>query len=318
MCEQLALQAVTISEELGGQGFGDVELAAVCEELGRAVYMGPLFATALATFALQACGDTEIQPRIAAGEITATLAVHEPERGWALDAPSVTAVRDGDGYRLTGTKAWVLDGTTADVLIVSAGESLVAVRRDAAGVDAVPVAVLDLTRPLATVSFDGAAASWVGSIAALPSAMLRADAALAAEQAGGAQACLEMTVEYAAERIQFGRPIGSYQAIRHRLADMFVLAETARATARHAARAVAQAPDDPETAVAIGVARSFCSEAYLTVAEQAIQLHGGIGFTWEHPAHLFFKRAKASALMFGDPAAQRARVAPALMNPTAR
>ena len=310
MCEQLALPGLIVPEQLGGQGFGIVELGTVLEEFGRAVYMGPLFATALATRALLLCGDTHYLPRIADGSITATLAVHEPGCGWRVDRPSTT-VSDG---RVTGTKAWVLDGASADLLIVSAGEELFAIERGAgAGVEASRVEVLDLTRPLATVTFDGVEATRVGSVDTLPEVMRYADAALACEQAGGAQACLEMTVAYAGERLQFGRPIGSYQAVRHRCADMFVLAETARATARHATRALAT--DDPDGEVAVGVAASYCSEAFLAVAEETIQLHGGVGFTWEHPAHLYFKRAKASALMFGDPAVHRARIAPALMNP---
>jgi alkylation response protein AidB-like acyl-CoA dehydrogenase len=312
MCDQLALSALTIPEDLGGQGFGFAELAVVLEELGRVGYMGPLFATALATNALLLAGDIQYVPRIASGEITATLAVHEPGHGWAT-AATTTVTHTDDTHRLTGTKAWVLDGATADLVIVSAGHDLFAVEADQSGVTAEPVAVLDLTRPLATVTFTDVIATRVGPADALESVMRTANAALAAQQAGGAQACLEMTVAYAAERIQFGRPIGSYQAVRHRLADMFVLAETARATARHAAQALATG--DPDSKVAVGVAASYCSEAFLRIAEETIQLHGGIGFTWEHPAHLFFKRAKASALMFGDPAAQRARIAHALTNP---
>jgi alkylation response protein AidB-like acyl-CoA dehydrogenase len=313
MCDQLALPALTVPERLGGQGFGFFELATVLEELGRVAYLGPVFATALATQALLRCADTQFLPEIAAGAITATLCLHEPGRGWEINEPVTTATRAGSSFRLTGTKAWVLDGATAELLLVSAGNSLFAVEGDDPGVSAVALQALDLTRPVATITLDGAQGLRVGSLDAAEEAIGYALAGLACEQAGGAQACLEMTVRYAAERIQFGRPIGSYQAVRHQCADMFVLAETARSTAHHAARAVAA--QKPDADIAVAVAKSYCSEAFLRIAESTIQLHGGIGFTWEHPAHVYFKRAKASALLFGDPAEHRARIAPALLTP---
>ncbi|MHB8695038.1 MAG: acyl-CoA dehydrogenase family protein [Solirubrobacteraceae bacterium] len=322
MSEQLALPALIIPERYGGQGYGMRELGVVLEELGRVVYMGPLFATTvLATHALVLSGDEDacdrLLPQIAGGACTATLAAFERGRGWAPDALNVEATPDGVSWRLNGSKDWVLDGATADVLLVSArsddGASLFLVERASEGVEVEPISVLDLTRPLAAVSLDGARATRIAGADVVPAVLRTALAALACEQAGGAQACLEMTVAYAGERLQFGRPIGSYQAVRHRCADMFVAAEMASATARGAARAIAE--DDPDREVAVAVAKSYCSEAFLSIAECTIQLHGGIGFTWEHPAHLYFKRAKSSALMFGDPAAHRARIAPALLEP---
>lgn len=320
MSEQLALPALAIPDRLGGQGFSFRELAVVLEELGRVAYMGPLFATSvLATQALLLSGDeqacAEFLPEIADGSRTATVAVFEPGRGWATDAVLSAAERDGDGWRLTGVKDSVLDGATADLILVNArceGESgLFAIDRASPGVSTKPIEVLDLTRPLATVRFDDSVATRVGRDDVTDEVLEYALAGLACEQAAAAEACLDMTVQYVSERIQFGRPIGSYQAVRHRCADMFVLAETARSTARHAVRSIADS--DPEAPLAVGVAKSFCSDAFLRIAQDTVQLHGGIGFTWEHPAHVFFKRAKASALMFGNPAAHRARIAPALL-----
>jgi alkylation response protein AidB-like acyl-CoA dehydrogenase len=322
MADQLALPALVIPEEHGGQGFGFAELAVVLEEMGRVVYAGPFFATTvLATHALLLSGDeracTAYLPAIAAGDRVATLAVFEPSRGWAVDADATRATRDGDRWHVSGEKAWVLDGASADLVLVTArcddGTGLFAVEADA--LSAEPLGMLDLTRPMARLRLDHAPATRVGegdaTVELLPGVLDRAAAALACEQAGGVQACLELTVAHARERFQFGRPIGSYQAVRHKLSDMFVLAETARAVAHNAARALAE--DDSDARVAVGIAKSWCSEAFLRAAADTIQLHGGIGFTWEHPAHVFFKRAKASALFLGDPAAHRERIAPQLL-----
>jgi alkylation response protein AidB-like acyl-CoA dehydrogenase len=320
MSEQLALPALAIPERYGGQGFGFQELATVLEELGRVVYMGPMFGTAcLGATALLLAGDDAacdaLLPEIAAGTRTATVALFEPTSGWRTDSIVTKARRDGDGWLISGTKDWVIDGADADLILVGAlsedGAALFAVERSDPGVVTAPIDVLDLTRPLATVQLENARGTRIGTRNVLPDVLAHALAGLACEQAGGAAACLEMTVSYASERIQFGRPIGSYQAVRHRCADMFVLCETARATARNAARAVAE--NLPDLAVALGVAKSYCSAAFLSVAQDTIQVHGGIGFTWEHPAHLYFKRAKSAALMFGDPALHRARIAPALL-----
>jgi alkylation response protein AidB-like acyl-CoA dehydrogenase len=320
MSGPLALPALAIPERYGGQGFSFRELAIVLEELGRVVYMGPLFGTAvLAVNALLLSGDEDacrgLLPKIAAGARTATVALFEPGSGWATDRIATRASRDGDGWRLSGSKDWVIDGADADLILVAArsedGAAMFAVERSDQGVATSPIDVMDLTRPLATVRLENAYGTRVGSPNVLPDVLPHALAGLACEQAGGADACLDMTVSYASERIQFGRPIGSYQAVRHRCADMFVQCETARVAARNAARAVAE--NRPDRAVAVGVAKSYCSEAFLTVAQDTVQLHGGLGFTWEHPAHMYFKRAKSAALMFGDPAWHRARIAHALL-----
>jgi alkylation response protein AidB-like acyl-CoA dehydrogenase len=324
MADQLALQALAVPEEHGGQGFGFAELAVALEELGRVNYYGPFFATTvLTTHALLLSGDDEAcaahLPRIAGGELTATVAMFETD--WALDAAATVATPDDGAWRLDGAKQRVLDGADAGMLLVTArcedGIGLFAVDGDADGLRRSPSSVLDLTRPLASIDLVGVAATRVGSGDAtaklLPALRDHALAALACEQAGGTQACVEMTVAYATDRFQFGRAIGSYQAVRHRCADMFIAAETSRATARHAARAVADG--DPDGPVAAAIAKSYCSEQFLRAAADTIQLHGGTGFTWEHPAHVFFKRAKASSLLFGDPAAHRARMAPALLRP---
>jgi alkylation response protein AidB-like acyl-CoA dehydrogenase len=322
MSEQLALPGIAIPEQYGGQGFGFKELAMVLEELGRVVYVGPLYATAcLAAHALLLSGDEDacgtLLPEIAAGTRTATVAMVEPGGGWDPGRVTTSAYRDGDEWRLSGSKDWVIDGAVADVILVGArcddGAAVFAVDRTDPGVVAMPIDVLDLTRPLATVRFEQARGARIGTRNVLPDLVPYALAGLACEQAGAAAACLEMTVSYVSERIQFGRPIGSYQAVRHRCADMFVLSETARATARSAARAITE--NRPDGAVSVGIAKSYCSEAFLTVAEDTVQLHGGIGFTWEHPAHVYFKRAKSAAMMFGDPARHRAQIAPELLSP---
>ena len=325
LCDQLELPALAIPERYGGQGFGFRELAVALEELGRVAYTGPFFATAvLAASALVLASDeeacSEYLPRIATGDCTGTLAAFEPGGEWSLDCRCTTAALTDGVWRIDGVKDLVLDGDGADLLIVTArceeDIGLFAVDGRDPGVEATPLPVLDLTRPIATLRLNGVTATRIGGEdagrAVLPAVLDRALAGLACEQAGATQACLEMTVTYASERFQFGRPIGSYQAVRHRCADMFVLAESARATARNAARALAE--EDPDSEVAVGVAKSYCSDAFLTVADAAIQLHGGIAFTWEHPAHVYFKRAKASALMFGDPALHRVRIAPRLLD----
>jgi len=328
LADQLALPALAVPERYGGQGFGLGELGIALYEMGRVVYFGPFLANVLAGQALLLGGDENAceayLPAVATGERTATLAIFEPGAAWRIDAPATAAVGDGESWRLNGEKAWVLDGASADTLLVSAtcdGDlGLFAVDAAGEGVSVESVSVLDLTRPLARVSLDSTPATRIGggdTKEVLEAVLDRAIAALACEQAGGIRGCLEMTAAYAAERIQFGRAIGSYQAVRHRLADMFVLAETAESVARNAVRALDE--HDGDARVAVGVAGSWCSDAYLHAAGDTIQLHGGIGFTWEHPAHLFFKRAKASAMLFGDAAWQRERVAPDLLSiPTAR
>jgi alkylation response protein AidB-like acyl-CoA dehydrogenase len=316
MAEQVGLQGIHVPEALGGAGLGHVELGVVLEELGRSLACLPYFSTVgLAVNALLASGDErargELLPRLASGEATGTLAVLEAPGSWDLDALATRARRDGDGWVVDGAKAFVVDGHTADVLLVAArspgGLSVFAVEGGGAGVERVPVPQLDQTRKLARVELAGAPATLVGEEGGaatwLPRALDLAAAALAMEQVGGARRCLDMTVAYAKERHQFGRAIGSFQAIKHRCADMLLRVESARAAAYYAAWAAAE--DAEELPAVASLARAYCSEAYSWVAGETIQVHGGIGFTWEHDAHLYFKRAKASELLLGDPAHHR-------------
>jgi alkylation response protein AidB-like acyl-CoA dehydrogenase len=316
MAERVGMQGIQVAEAFGGAGLGHVELGIVMEELGRSLACVPYFSTVgLAVNALLTSGDEraqrELLPRFASGEATGTLAVLEPAGSWDLDAVATTARRHGDGWVVDGAKAFVIDGHTADVLLVAArtpgGLGLFAVEGGAAGVERVPVPQLDQTRKLARVELSAAPATLVGEEGGagswLPRALDLAAVALAMEQVGGAQRCLDMSVEYAKARHQFGRPIGSFQAIKHRCADMLVRVESARATAYYAAWAAAEGAQ--ELPAVASLARAYCSEAFSWVAGETIQVHGGIGFTWEHDAHLYFKRAKASELLLGDPAHHR-------------
>ncbi|WGL54031.1 acyl-CoA/acyl-ACP dehydrogenase [Nocardioides sp. BP30] len=318
MAEQLMLQGIAIPEEYGGAGFGPVELGVVLEEMGRALVVAPYFSTvALAGQTLTACRDEQARsawlPGIAAGALTATLAV--ADRTGEIDPAGVetTATRAEDGWRLAGTKRFVIDGATADLIIVAATVdddlALFTVEGDAAGLRRELLATVDATRQLATVTFEDAPAVRIEDDAEAVLARVAdlSAAALAAEQAGGAAAALEMAVEYARIRVQFGRPIGSFQAIKHRCADLLLEVESARNAAFAAASLLAQ--DDAEGPVAAALAAAWCATAYTHAAKENIQFHGGIGFTWEHDAHFFLKRAKTSELLLGTPARHRARVA---------
>ncbi|MFF5140048.1 acyl-CoA dehydrogenase family protein [Streptomyces sp. NPDC013157] len=316
--DQLRLPALAIPEEYGGDGYGLVELGVVLEEMGRALFCAPFFATVLlAAQALLASGDGEAcarhLPGIAAGRTTATLAVAEDNGSWDPAMVSTRAVPDGDGgWKLNGRKSFVIDGTTADLLLVVArtvaGPTLFAVDRNAPGVTAEPMETLDATRAMARLTLDAVPATPVGVDGAGGRVMAEvldvAVVGLAAEQAGGARRCLEMSTEYARTRHQFGRPIGSFQAVKHKCADMLVQVELAEASAREAAL-LAAGEDFP---VAAAVAHASCSRAYMVVAMENIQVHGGIGFTWEHPAHLYFRRAKSAQLLFGGPAVYHERL----------
>ncbi|MFI6516169.1 acyl-CoA dehydrogenase family protein [Spirillospora sp. NPDC050679] len=314
LAEQVGACALLVPEEHGGAGFTLAETHVVCEELGRTLAPVPYLASAvLATEALLACGAADVLPELAAGERVATLAWAE-QGSW--DAGSIaTAERDG---RLTGVKEHVLDGADADLLLVPArtadgGLGLYLVEAGAPGLAVEASPTLDPTRPLARVTLDGVPARPLAADAApvLERLLAVAAAALSAEQLGGAQRCLDMTVEYAKTRVQFGRPIGSFQAVKHRLADLYVLVESARSASYHAAAGLAEGAPDAGTRAAL--AKAYCSEAFTAVAAETVQLHGGIGFTWEHDAHLYFKRAHGSARLFGDPAWHRARLGDAVL-----
>ncbi|WP_068178525.1 acyl-CoA dehydrogenase family protein [Mycobacterium sp. UM_CSW] len=310
MASELGLHGIGVPEQWGGAGAGMAELAVVFEEMGRALLCSPFFATvALATQAILASGDEaaaeEFVPGLVDGSATATLILNGQLDAWDPAAVTLRAERHGAAYRIHGEAPLVIDGHTADVILVAAstdaGISLLAIRAGAEAVRRTPLAGLDRTRKVAHLGFDGAPAGLIGADGAAAGFLARAAdlavVALAAEQVGAAQRCLDMAVDYAKNRIQFGRPIGSFQAIKHRCADMLVQVEGARSAEEHAADAAGT--DDLPTAAS--VAKMVCSEAFLQVALDNMRIHGGIGFTWEHDAHLFVRRAKASQLMFGDP-----------------
>ena len=317
--DQIGVQALVIPEEMGGAGYGFDELAIVMEETGRSLFPAPVLSTmVLATSALVATGGPLAQQylaRIAAGELIATVAVSEALLHWDPADISTNAEESGGNWRLTGSKPYVLDGGQAGVIIVAArtgkGVSLFTVEAGAEGMAVTALESMDQTRRLARVTFDGAPAHLLGEDGSgwetLCVVYDRALVALACEQVGGARAALEMTVDYVNMRQQFGRPIGSFQAIKHRCADLLVEVESARSAAAYASTAVAAAADD--ASVAASIAKVYCSLTFYHVAAECIQMHGGIGFTWEHPAHLYFKRAKSSEALFGWPAYHRERIA---------
>ncbi|MFD0684680.1 acyl-CoA dehydrogenase family protein [Actinomadura fibrosa] len=308
MAGQLGLQGLAVPEEHGGAGFGFRELAVVFEEMGRALVCAPFLATTVAAAALLAGeGGHDLLPGIADGTVIATLAVAEERGLWDPAAVEATV----EGGLLRGAKAFVLDGHLADLLVVAAREEdgsvgLYVVDGHAEGLTRTLVPTLDQTRRLARIGLDGVPGRRVGGEDALARALDVAAVALAAEQLGGAERTLEMTVEYAKVRRQFGRPIGSFQAVKHRCADMFVLVESARSAVLNAAAVVDEAPGGLPAAAAL--AKAYCSDAFVHTAGEAIQLHGGIGFTWEHDAHLYFKRAQASRQLFGTPDRHRERL----------
>jgi alkylation response protein AidB-like acyl-CoA dehydrogenase len=316
---QLGLAGLVVPEEYGGGGFGYRDFALVAERAGGALLVAPLLSTVSAASALMVATDealkSELLPALAAGDTVGTLALAEESGSWASDTVATTASSTDGDVRLTGTKMYVVDGGQADLFVVSAVNNgtvaLYAVTADSPGVTVSPLQTLDMTRPQARVEFDSAPARPLTDEAAGPAITERAVATaailLAAEQVGGAQKCLDMAVDYAKVRVQFGKPIGSFQAIKHKCADMLLDVESARSAAYYAAGTLDEAPDD--VLVAAALAKAHCSGAYTRVAGENIQIHGGIGFTWEHPAHLYYKRAKTSELLLGDPATQRERLA---------
>ncbi|MGY1753519.1 acyl-CoA dehydrogenase family protein [Blastococcus sp. SYSU D01042] len=310
----LGLAGLLVPEERGGAGASAREAAVVLEELGRAVAPVPfLTSSVVATTVLLAAPAggpaDELLAGLAAGERTAAL-VLPFSAGPGEEAPGFTA--DGEG-RVSGSARSVAGALEADVLLVpvrsAGGTAVLAVPAADARVE--PVVSLDMTRQLADVTLEGVAGQELlgadAGAGAVRSALETGAALLASEQYGVAQWCLTTTIAYLKDRRQFGRVVGGYQAIKHRLADLYAAVESAGAAARYAAAAAAEG--DPESAVATAVAQSFCSETAVKAAEEAVQLHGGIGMTWEHPAHLYLKRAKADQIALGTPAAHRARLA---------
>ncbi|MGY1747331.1 acyl-CoA dehydrogenase family protein [Blastococcus sp. SYSU D00695] len=310
---ELGLAGLLVPEERGGAGASAREAAVVLEELGRAVAPVPFLTSGVvATTVLLAArpggAADELLAGLAAGERTAALVL--PLSAGPGEEVAVATVDDG---RVSGSARSVAGAIEADVLLVpvatAAGTAVYAVPASAARVE--PVVSLDMTRQLADVTLEEVAGEELLPAGAGGDAVRRGlevgAALLASEQYGVAQWCLSTTIVYLKDRRQFGRVVGGYQAIKHRLADLYASVESAGAAARYAAAATAAG--DPDSAVATAVAQSFCSEVAVRAAEEAIQLHGGIGMTWEHPAHLYLKRAKADQIAFGTPAAHRARLA---------
>ena len=320
LAADLGCAGLVIGEEHGGAGASWREAAVVAEEAGRHTAPVPFLGSAVtATAAALAAGDAGLLAGLAAGEVTAALAVPFPAASFAVPAPTVAvgALRDGDPpgvQRLTGTVTTLIDALPATVLLVPADgvpAALYAVPADAEGVTLTPAVSLDMTRQLADLTLDGAPgrriAAGDAAAAAVRAGLVAGAVLLASEQLGLAERCLEMTVAYVKERKQFARPVGSFQALKHRLADLWTGVTQARAAARYAAACLADG--DPDLPVAVALAKAACSDVALKAAQECIQLHGGIGFTWEHPAHLYLKRAKSAATGYGTADRHRATLA---------
>ncbi|WP_326635269.1 acyl-CoA dehydrogenase [Streptosporangium sp. NBC_01755] len=310
--EELGLHGIAIPERHGGSGAGPVELGVVFEEMGAALYCGPFFATVgLAATALTEFGGdgaAEYLPGIAAGDTIATLAWP----GTGTGGGALRALETDGGWTVSGTAGIVIDGAAADLVLAAAdtaaGVGLFAVDGTASGLRRTPLTTLDSTRKLAELKFHRVPARLLGRA----EGVLRrtgdlATLYLAAEQLGGAARVLSTSVDYAGTRVQFGRAIGSFQAIKHRCADMLIDVESARSVVYHGLWTAVHDPVNLPAAAAL--ARAIASDAYQRVAAHNVQIHGGIGFTWEHSAHLYLKRAKSSQLLLGPPARHRARLA---------
>lgn len=325
---ELAWPAVIVPEEHGGLGLGQVELMVLMEAMGGALLCAPFFSTVgLGANALVAGGTSAQQakwlPGIAAGTTTATLAHAESGGRWDADGIEAIARPDGDHVVLAGRKSFVVDGHTADLLLVAArlpgtsgpnGIRTFLVPADTPGVERRVLATMDQTRRLAEIDLHDvripASATLGGGDQGWPllaTILQLATVALAAEQVGGAERCLDLAVAYAGERVQFGRPIGSFQAIKHKCADMLMRVEAARSATYFAACCAVEG--NAELLVAASLAKAYCSDTYFQCAADSLQIHGGVGFTWEYDVHLYFKRAKSSESLLGDGAYHRELVA---------
>jgi alkylation response protein AidB-like acyl-CoA dehydrogenase len=308
---KLAAQGYTgiiVGEAHGGVALGVVELVLLMEETGRALLPGPLFATiAMAGAVIEACGNPVQQQKylapIAHGEARSTLALIEAKSGWDRAALQLTA-KNG---RLQGEKLFVPDAGVASTIVVVARDGVYVVDADAPGVRITPMAGMDLTRKLYTVSLTDVAGDRLEADAGLERALEVATTALAAEMVGGMQRTLDLTVDYAKTRKQFGKPIGSFQAVQHQCADMYLETESARSAVYYAA--VALQDGAPDASAAVSIAKLYASDASRTVGNRGIQVHGGMGFTWENDLHLYYRRAKASETMLGDATLHRERLA---------
>lgn len=319
---------IGIPEQYDGLGLGQIEIAIVQQEMGRTLHASPFFSNnALAAPAILAAGNEQqraaLLPKLADGSIIAALACTGPQGIPGDDGIEAILTPKGAGFNLSGAASFVVFGLQADLLIVAAraagrrgaeGISLLALQRDLPGIRIEKLAVMDLTRPYAAIAFDAveiAAEHILGAPGQAAGALARTLAlgniALAAEQCGGAEKCLAFATDYAKQREQFGRAIGSFQAIKHKLADMMVLVEAAKSAVYYAACTAVENPE--QLAEAAAVAKAYCADAFFKCAGEAIQIHGGIGYTWEHDAHLYFKRARASQNLLGDSRFQREAIA---------
>jgi alkylation response protein AidB-like acyl-CoA dehydrogenase len=328
IASELGWTSVTIPEEYGGLGLSYVELIALMEVMGESLLCAPFFSSVcLAANALLVGGSDsqkkEHLPGIAEGQTRATVAFTEAGGDWGAAGIESVARRDGGDFLLSGKKSFVLDGHCADLVVVATraqgtggedGISLFVVPGDASGLERRALPTLDQTRRLAELELRDVrvpAAARLGEEGAGWTTLARtldlACVALSAEQVGGAQRCLDMSVEYAKERVQFGRPIGSFQAIKHKCADMMVEVESARSASYYAGCVAAE--DSEELPLVASLAKAYCSDAYFQCAADAIQIHGGVGFTWEYDVHLYFKRAKSTETFLGDATYHRERLA---------
>ena len=324
---ELGWTGLILPEQYGGSGLNMVDLVVILEEMGRVVMPGPFYPTVILGGIAIDLGGTSAQkkrylPGIAAGTLKASLAQVEESGRWDAEGITLPAKKDGSGFLLSGTKLFVQDAHNADLLVVAArtsgkgqrGVTLFLVDAKQQGVKTTLLKTMDQTRKLCEVTLENVALgkdAVLGGVGKgwplLDRIIDRAKVAMCAEMCGGAQKVLEMSVEYAKVREQFGRPIGSFQAIQHKCANMMVQTESAKSATYYAAWAVAN--DVPEAHLAACMAKAYCSDAYRFVSAEGIQIHGGIGFTWEHDMHLYFKRAKGSEVTFGDATWNRELVA---------
>jgi alkylation response protein AidB-like acyl-CoA dehydrogenase len=323
----LGWMGLILPEQYGGSGLDFVDLIVVLEEMGRVVLPGPFFSTVVLGGVALLEGGSELKqallPKLASGDLKVTLAQLEPSGRWDADGIQLAAKADGGGFVLTGTKLFVPDAHVADEMVVAArtpdskgrdGISLFLVDARAAGITTTQLKTMDQTRKLAEVVLkdvrvpaDRVLGKVGGGWALLDRIVDRGKVGLCAEMCGGAQRVLEMSVDYAKVREQFGKPIGSFQAIQHKCANMLVEVESSKSVTYYAAWAVAN--DVAEAPLAAAMAKAYCSDAYRHVSGEGIQIHGGIGFTWEHDMHIYFKRAKSSEVTFGDATWNRELVA---------
>ncbi len=334
IAQEMGWTAITIGEEYGGLGLGYVELVALLEEMGAHLLCSPFFSSiCLGANALSVAANEEQKaeylPGIAAGDSIASLALTEADGRWDASGIATTARREGSSFVLDGVKTYVPNGHVADLLLVTAREpgstgergiGLFAVRCDAYGLQRTALPTMDQTRRQAEVTLasvrvaesallGGAMDAWP----ALTTTLQLGAIALAAEQVGGADRCLAMAVKYYTERVQFGRQIGSFQAIKHKCADMLLRVESARSAAYYAGWAAAVA--DGELPVLASLAKCYCSDAYFHCAAESLQIHGGVGFTWEYDVHMHLKRARSGEHLLGSPSDHRERIAQHILSP---